>query len=274
MRYFKLILLILFLVCYYIPAQDFSKIEGWQIGSDILKYNPENLWEYINGGADQFIDYGFESLKATEFSQNTLMVTVDIYDMKLPLNAFGIYRAQKPEGVKILNIGTESLISLPAQCLLLKDRYYVKIHVLKGELTEKIGIDLLEAVSKALPGEAKFPDEFTLLPSSGLKKSSLGHVRTNFLGLSELSNCIFATYSEDNTEFQYFAVIPDSNNSAETIWNTIKDKWKYTQLDGKDICYRNIPYKGYVGIIKKDKYLLGVADVSDEKILKDRIKNL
>ena len=273
MHKFKLIIILLLLNPLLIYSQEFPNIEGWQIGADVIQYNPENLWEYINGGADQFIDYGFESLQAAELSNNSILVTADIYDMKLPLNAFGIYMTQKPEDSKILSIGTESSISLPAQCLLLKDRYYVKIHVLNGELNENVGKDLLEAINKALPGHKNFPNEFSLLPESGRKKGSLGHVRKNFLGLSELNNCIFANYLDDNNDkFLYFAIIPESNNSPELIMKTFMEKWKLTELDGQQICYRDIPYKGFIGIIQKDANLLGVANVKDKNILLDRLK--
>lgn len=266
-----MLLIIFFLIFSVLHAQKFPQIEGWKISADVLRYSPENLWEYINGGADQFIDYGFESLQATELSQNLVLINTDIYDMGLPLNAFGIYMAQKPERSNIYDIGTESLISFPAQCLLLKDRYFVKIHVLKGELTEKIGFNLLNALSKALPGQEKFPEEFLLLPDFGRKEKSLGYVRTNFLGMGELNNCIYATYLDNDTEFQYFVAIPDLNNSISVSWNTIKNKWNSIQWEGENIFFRNIPYKGFVGVIQKDQYLLGIAKVSDIANLKERI---
>ena len=275
MYYLKYIITVLLLTSLLLCAQDFPKIEGWQIRNDVLKYNPENLWEYINGGADQFIDYGFESLLAGELSNNSILITADIYDMGLPLNAFGIYMTQRPEESGIFNIGTEASISLPAQCLLLKDRYYVKIQALNGELSESTSKYLLDAIAKALPGNTDFPNEFSLLPDNGQIKGSFRHVRRNFLGLVELSNCVYANYLDDrNEEFSYFIVISEAENTTKTIWDTIRNKWKSLEQDEKQIYYRKIPYKGFVGVIQKDLYLLGVANVTDENVLKDRIKIL
>ena len=41
-------------------ATDFPDIKGWQPQGEVLRYNSENLYEYINGAADQFIAYGFQ----------------------------------------------------------------------------------------------------------------------------------------------------------------------------------------------------------------------
>ena len=271
----KFLVVVLYTAVISIHAQDFPKVEGWKVSGEVLKYTPDNLWEYINGAADQFIDYGFEALQAAELENGLIMVTADIYNMGLPLNAFGIYKTERPQDAKILDIGTEALISLPAQCLLLKDRYYVKIHLLKGELTEEKGKELLIALEKALPGNADFPDEFSLLPDKDQIKGSLGHVRRNFLGLSELNNCIYASYlSDEKTEFQYFALLPEANNTNEIIWDTIKNKWESTEMNGKLICYRKVPYKGYIGIVYIDSHLLGVTNASDINILMNRLKIL
>ncbi len=214
-------------------------------------------------------------LQAAELENGSIMVTADIYNMGLPLNAFGIYKTERPQEALILNIGTEALISLPAQCLLLKDRYYVKIHLLKGELTEEKGKELLVALEKALPGKADLPDEFSLLPNMGRIKGSNGHVRRNFLSLSELNNCIYAEYiSDEKNEFQYFMILPEANNTSEIIWDTIKNKWESSEMDGKQICFRKVPYKGYIGIVNIDSHLLGATNAADENILMERLKIL
>ena len=273
MYYLKVIIIPFLLTILPLFAQDFPEIKGWQISSEVLKYNPENLWEYINGAADQFIDYGFESLQVAELSNDSLQVSAEIYDMGLPLNAFGIYMIERPQQASIMKIGTESSISLPAQCFLLKDRFYVKIHLYEGELTKDIGKELLKAFAMALPGQAVFPDEFSLLPEVGQVEGSFGHVRRNFLGLSELSNCVFANYLDDeNKEYQYFAVIPESDNSIEYIWGVIQDKWKSTELDGRQIYFRKIPYKGFVGMVKMESNIMGAANISSENILMKRLK--
>ena len=125
----------------------------------------------------------------------------------------------------------------------------------------------------ALPGQAVFPDEFSLLPEVGQVEGSFGHVRRNFLGLSELSNCVFANYLDDeNKEYQYFAVIPESDNSIEYIWGVIQDKWKSTELDGRQIYFRKIPYKGFVGMVKMESNIMGAANISSENILMKRLK--
>ena len=97
----------------------------------------------------------------------------------------------------------------------------------------------------------------------------------NYLGLNELSNCVFADYIKaDNQEFQYFIIVPESNNSIEKIWNTIKNKWKSTEVAQHTVLFRKVPYKGVVGIVQKNGHIIGVANVIDEEMLETRIKRL
>lgn len=275
MKFLTRIILIFLITNIGLEAADFPKIEGWENSSDVLQFHPGNLWEDINGAADQFLDYGFEELLTTELSADSIIVSVEIYNMGLPLNAFGIYVTERPEESNPVKIGTEAIISLPAQCLLLKDRYYVKVHLFEGELTEELGKNLLQAIVKALPGENDWPRELKLLPEPGRIDGSFGHVRKNYLGLNELSNCVFADYIKaDNQEFQYFIIVPESNNSIEKIWNKIKNKWKSTEVAQHTVLFRKVPYKGVVGIVQKNGHIIGVANVIDEEMLETRIKRL
>jgi len=275
MKYVTRIILIFLILNIGLKAADFPKIEGWKKTSDVLQFHPGNLWEHINGAADQFLDYGFEELLTTELSSKTILVSVEIYNMGLPLNAFGIYLTERPEESNPVRIGTEAIISLPAQCLLFKDRYYVKVHLFEGELTEDIGQNLLKAIANSLPGINDWPKELKLLPETGQIERSFGHVRKNYLGLNELSNCVFANYLEaDNQKYQYFIIVPELNNSAENIWSTIKSKWKSTEVAQHTVLFRKVPYKGFVGIVQKGQQIIGVANTPDEEMLKTRISQL
>ncbi|NOZ60439.1 MAG: hypothetical protein GXO74_02050, partial [Calditrichaeota bacterium] len=56
-------------------------------------YDPENLFEYIDGGADIFLSFGFQQLQVRDFAFDSLQFTVELYNMGTPLNAFGIYKS-------------------------------------------------------------------------------------------------------------------------------------------------------------------------------------
>jgi len=60
------VLLFFLLVGVSIPlmAGDFPRIKGWKPVSDPLIYTADNLWEYINGAAEQFLSRKFHTARS------------------------------------------------------------------------------------------------------------------------------------------------------------------------------------------------------------------
>lgn len=54
-------------------------------------FNGESLWGYMNGGADIYLEYGFEKLRVEEFTNEDETIKLEIFKMYDPISAFGIY---------------------------------------------------------------------------------------------------------------------------------------------------------------------------------------
>ena len=256
----KMIILGMFVILP-LMAADFPEVKGWKREGKVRTYNPGNLWEYINGAAELFLAYGFESLQSCDLSQKKLVVTVDIYDMGDPLHAFGVFNTERPRDTKPLAIGAAGIVSPPYQCLLLKGTRYIKVNMYEGEIDEATGKVLLQALANALPGGDDVPEALTSLPQKDKKEGSEGFVKEGYLGLSELSNCIFADYKgKGDSEFQYFRMILGGKETVQSAWDRINAKWNATKLKDYPVLYKEIPYKGIVGVIRTDDELFGVTE--------------
>lgn len=58
-------------------------------------YKGESLWGLINGGADVYLEYGFDKLLFQEVKWENNNYRVEIYKMESPESAFGIYSISK-----------------------------------------------------------------------------------------------------------------------------------------------------------------------------------
>ncbi len=58
-------------------------------------YNGESLWGLINGGADLYLEYGFERLTFQKVKFKGINFRVEIYEMSDPNAAFGIFSISK-----------------------------------------------------------------------------------------------------------------------------------------------------------------------------------
>jgi len=253
----------------------FPELDGWSVASDVRMYTADNLWEYINGAAELFVEYELETCHTGDLESSGLVVTVDYYNLGTPLNAFGVYVRERPDpGIEIPG-ATEAIISPPYQALLLKGSRYVKVNVFEGELTEENGRSLLEAISNALPGPSEYPEELALLPEHGRLPGTAGFQREGFLGLTELSDCMYAEYAEDGAEpWQGFAMLPTAHESINAIWERLSGAWESTAHNGHIVLFREIPYQGLVGVVRTGEGIMGASGAADQHQLMARIEGL
>jgi hypothetical protein len=256
-------------------AFDFPSSPDWESLSEIAYYHPENLWEYINGAADQFIDSGFQSCSVGEFKNQEVSFSIDIYDMAEPMNAYGVYMTESRGIEARFIIGSEAAVTLPSQCLMFKDKFYIKVYAFEGQLKTDLANHILTVIAEALPGEAVMPAMLGLLPHKNRIPGSEGFTRIGYLGLSELKNCLFASYSDKSEEtFQYFFILPAVGENDKRIFESLPISWKTEEWSGAPLKIREIPYQGFAGIMRTEKGLVGISNSALPETVRQRLLEL
>ena len=256
-------------------SSDFPELEGWTRTGEVLTFDADNLWEYINGAAESFLEYDVQTCRTADLASGDLTVTVDLYDMGTPLNAFGIFVRERPTAGAPLRNATEAVVSPPYQALLLKDAMYVKLNAIEGELSETAGLELLEALAATLPGQTTYPAQLELLPQNGVVAGSEGYKREGFLGLTELTHCLYAEYASEGDEtYQGFVVLPGPGSSPASTWEALAGEWESIEHEGRTILYTEVPYRGLAGVVQTNRSLVGVAGAADQDELLKRLESL
>jgi hypothetical protein len=251
-------------------ASDFPEIDGWTQPGAVLTYDADTLWEYINGAAELFVEFGVETCRTTDLTAGDVTVTVDLYDMGTPLGAFGVYEQERPQESMAIPGAVAGVVSPPYQALLLKGSTYVKVNTFEGELTEASGLALLEALASALDGDTSLPAELALLPQSGKIAGTEGYKRRAFLGQTELTECVYAEYAEEGGEpWQGFAVLP---GAAASVWGALEGAWDAVEGEGGTVRYTEIPYVGWVGVVRTDAGVFGVSGAADQAEMLARLE--
>jgi len=249
---------------------DFPAVEGWSRPGDVLTYDADNLWEYINGAAELFVEFGVQTCRTADLVSGDLTVTVDLYDMGTPLNAFGVFEREKPGDVVTVPGASSGVVSAPYQALLLKGSTYGKVNAFEGELTDEVGLELLEALAAALPGDTSPPAELDLLPQGGKLPGTEGYKPKAYLGRAELTDCLYAEYSrEGEAGWEGFVVLPES---AGNVWEALTGSWERTELGGETVLYTEVPYSGFVGVARREDILMGVAEAADRDQMLARLE--
>jgi len=79
------------------PFPASGAVAGWDKGDKTQTYDAANLYEYIDGGAEQYISAGVVGVSTSDYKfQGKLEVTVDVYTMKTADGAKTIFDADPP----------------------------------------------------------------------------------------------------------------------------------------------------------------------------------
>lgn len=156
-------------------------------------YKADTLYQYIDGGADVYLLYDFQILLHQELKNGATEVTADIYEMRTPDDAFGIYSAERSASYKFATLGIEGYRS-KGILNFVQDRYYVKLTG-SGANADLALDQLAHMISQRAGGLRMLPALLRKLPQEGLVPRSQQYVRKDPLGHGFLAPAYVATYS-------------------------------------------------------------------------------
>jgi hypothetical protein len=211
-----IILLLLFggfsplLFCQDINIPD---LPGYKKLSNYPVFTRDNLWDFIDGAAENYLSYGFEELKVTEYGKGKNTIKLEIYRHRDNTEAYGIYSSEKSSSFHFLKIGTQGY-KADASLNFFKGRYYVKIRT--NSRSDKT-IQMLEAlalrVADALPGEAVMPKTLLDFPEKDRKTNEETYINEAVLGHEFLKGAFKAIYEISDLSFSVYII--DNKNTDD-----------------------------------------------------------
>jgi hypothetical protein len=186
-----------------IPAQAKERLarllpEPSEVGasrSGEQKLFSSDLYQYIDGAADIYLDYGLVAMVHQEYKAPSTDLTLDIYNMGAPSNAFGIYAAESSPDYHFLRIGAEGY-GTNEILNFFQDEFYVKLSAFSDkEKTEPVLERFARAVSRRIGPSAPMPEFLSLFPPQNLVSHSCKFVKKSPLGHDFLAPAIMAAYA-------------------------------------------------------------------------------
>ena len=186
----------------------FPSVNGWKQVGEIQTFDPNTLYEYINGGADLYLAYDFEELKVAEYQNDKkAAVTVDVYRHRTPTHAFGIYSQERFPGANFIDVGVQGYLEKHALNFLFGNTYVKITSYDTGPEDQTI---LPRLCKRRLPGtwerKAPFPPSVTAFPAEGKVKNSEKFTARKFLGYPFLHSAFSADYDVSGRNFRLFII--------------------------------------------------------------------
>lgn len=157
-----------------LPADEFSG--AWKKNGPMRVFTSEDLYGHIDGGAEAFLEMGFEQLTVQKYRGGANELAVEIYRMTDPTAARGIYLARCGKETPDPGLPERHTASRQ-QILLQRHRYYLVLYnTAGGAANAPILTKAAQAIVTKMPADAKVP-ALSLLPQPGLVPGSARIIR-------------------------------------------------------------------------------------------------
>ncbi len=219
-RIFSVILLLLFSGYTYAQEMTLPDLKGFRKEMNYPVYGPGNLWDFIDGAADNYLAYGFLDLHVAEYKKGKNVIKLEVYHHKNDIMAFGIYSSERSPSFSFTGPGAQGYTADGA-INFYKGDYYVKIRTYsKSEKVLKAAETLAREVANMLPGDSRLPAALSLFPSEGRKINEETYINESVLGHKFLNRAFKANYSVGPDNFSIFIFSENSPDEAEKTVNT------------------------------------------------------
>jgi hypothetical protein len=237
-------------------------------------YDPDDLYKYMDGGADVFLLYGFQRLLHQEFRAKEVDVTLDVFDMGAPDTAFGIYSAERSPSYRFFTVGAEGYRD-EGILNFLQDRYYVKLGGF-GSGADAVLDVFARALSPRIGPNPAFPPLLGQLPAEHRKPHSEQYMPKDPLGHPFLGPAYVISYAAGDRETKLYLTVARDPADAQQRFQELDRHFRSTgqskpapELGGDAIRAGN-SFEGSVLARTKGRYLILLVNpaAGGEELLK------
>jgi len=228
-------------------TNEFSGI-GIQRASEVTTYPDNSLWEYINGGAELYLKYGFVEVATADYKKR-----------------------------ETIRLGIEGIVSA-ASVEFVKGPYFVRLIGYEDtDETNRALINLAGELAGTLPGATDYPPGFANFPKSNRLPSTNKYWVESYLDLDFLGDVYSQDYLIDTGRVSLFYCASEAgekvlrwSRDAENRMNLQECPKDLPFDDGKAFMTKD-PLRGPVVVGIRDGKLVGMAGYTKEshKWLKD-----
>jgi hypothetical protein len=209
-----------------------AKHSGWKTANEDNFYDNESLYNYIDGGAELYLSYGFNKVISRNYIKpGQPEIRVDVFDMIKPRNAYGVYTHSREKIENNFGQGSQTLIGA---VLFWKDMYYVSV-ISQSETDEvtKAIHGIARIIDSSIPGKGKIPGVVKLLPEDNLVAESVTYFHhpvwlnyfawlfeDNYLNITKETRSVWAKYETTRKRAMLLLVQYPDEHTARLGFNS------------------------------------------------------
>jgi hypothetical protein len=243
------------------PAPDCAAVPGWTQQGEARSYDPETLFDYMDGNSEGYFAYGFTLMKGvTCVNAAGDQLVIDVSEMGDPDRAWGFFVTNRDQRSPVERIGSAGQV-LPRRATFAKGRHYAEIAASPDKDHRGPLRAFVNALEAAIPGEGRVPDAVAWFPADGLAPDSVRLVPESVLGLRALKSGYVGQYAVGRA-----LVVPEATpDAAAATMAKLKARFAGAQpvagLGDEAFAARDA-YLGGLLLFRKGARVAGVANVA------------
>jgi hypothetical protein len=237
---------------------------GWTWDKKEMKYHSKSLFNYMNGAAELYLAYGFQTLMVRKFEKsNQSPITLELYEMASSEDAYGLFSFDRQDEGAGIGQGSEFGGGF---LRFWKGKYFVRIYA-DGEGTEVASavLTLGRTTAELIKEMGPEPELVDFIPGKdlGLVDRSVRYLKShvllnqrffiahqNILNLSRRTEAVLAQYTREKEKthlllirypsaneardaYQSFINTPLPDAGAEDLVKTEDHKWTIVRQRGE-----------------------------------------
>jgi len=231
-----------------------NEMPGW-FEEDVHRiYKGESLYEYINGGAEIYHEYGFKQVITQDYSNKAgESLSLEIFEMEDDTAAYGTYTFKTGTTGKRISFGNQAVIE-SYYINVWQAHYVVTISAFsQSEEMQQALITFAEFVCKKLPTGGKAPELINIMPKDNKVEGSLKYIEGkialynyyHFSGkdIFQVEKAVRQLYKGDNLDYQLFVFkyqklgkCQEILQEAESFFKNSDDYKSYKNENGMIYC--------------------------------------
>lgn len=253
-----------------------SELTNWQPGTNPEIYVGDDLYVFINGGAEIYHEYGFNKVVYNEYKdKNENSINVEIYEMKSSESAFGIYSFKIGRKGEVFSVGNDAFLQ-SYYMNFWKGNYLI---ILTGFDENEATINGIKTIAKVIDQKIKIkgnkPDLVNYLPKQNLQTTHVKYLKGvlalfnqysfgtgNIFNVSEAvigpyndHQLFIFKYNNEKDCNKFFEDAKDKLQADQDFSNFSFSKETISMTDQKDKFITIKPFQKYILILLSDKQI-------------------
>jgi hypothetical protein len=237
---------------------DCSAMSGWTQEGTERFFEPDNLFDYMNGNAEGYLLYQFLQMKGITCKCGEDTIVIDISEMSDPEYAYGIFSSNRDMRSDVQAIGMGGQI-LPRRATFAKDKYYVELAANPDKDHTPALRTYVGLIEKAIDGRTTPPAQIGWFPKEGLVPDSVRLVPESVLGIRLLKRGYVGQYDFGKG----FLVEETDAAAAKQVMTKLRERLTevVAATIGEEGFRENDRYLDGMVVFRKGRYIVGFANV-------------